>query len=283
MNTITRLKSNRGGEKAVDSGFVYNFDKKIENNIRWRCCHRSCKGAIITNEGDVIIKVVTHTIDQSDPVNVRKNVLINEIKEKTKSTGHKSSDVLIDVLSKEDDDVICRLPKMKTIQDGITKRRLVETGFKLDTYSDIPEHLKLTLCGKNFVLYDSGFDDTNRIIIFCSDFFLDKTKRCKIFGMDGTFKSVPREFEQLYSIHFYQLGKFFPAFFILMKNKLKASYIMVFNKIRETCMLSPSIVVVDFEIGVVSALNQVFPECQVNGCVFHFSQSIWRKLQSFVY
>ena len=38
---------------------------------------------------------------------------------------------------------------------------------------------------------------------------------------------------------------------------------------------------IDFEIAVIEALKIVFPHSEIEGCLFHFSQCIWRKIQKY--
>lgn len=53
--------------------------------------------------------------------------------------------------------------------------------------------------------------------------------------------------------------------------------------LREIINLLPSSAVqhvtVDFEKGLWSALRTVLPEVQIRGCVFHWTQAVWRKVQ----
>ena len=41
----------------------------------------------------------------------------------------------------------------------------------------------------------------------------------------------------------------------------------------------PKKVILDFEIAVWKALKTVFPETKLQGCLFHFKQAIYRKIQ----
>jgi hypothetical protein len=38
-------------------------------------------------------------------------------------------------------------------------------------------------------------------------------------------------------------------------------------------------VICDFEKGIANAASRVFFNSQIQGCVFHFSQSLWKKIQ----
>jgi len=40
-----------------------------------------------------------------------------------------------------------------------------------------------------------------------------------------------------------------------------------------------SIIKVDYEAAVVSAINTVLPDSVITGCNFHFSQCLWRQLK----
>ena len=36
---------------------------------------------------------------------------------------------------------------------------------------------------------------------------------------------------------------------------------------------------IDFELAVHNVIRTLFPDCIIKGCIFHFSQALWRKLQ----
>jgi hypothetical protein len=43
---------------------------------------------------------------------------------------------------------------------------------------------------------------------------------------------------------------------------------------------NPSRFIIDYEMGAINALQHVFPDAQIKGCLFHFAQSVWRHVQS---
>jgi hypothetical protein len=43
--------------------------------------------------------------------------------------------------------------------------------------------------------------------------------------------------------------------------------------------LRPESIVSDFEISAINAINEVFPNAQITGCMFHLAQNLWKKIQ----
>lgn len=59
----------------------------------------------------------------------------------------------------------------------------------------------LTTTGKIFIHYDSGVVDGGRLVMFSTSVALDFLEACEIFFMDGTVRSGPVLFDQVYTIH----------------------------------------------------------------------------------
>ena len=64
-----------------------------------------------------------------------------------------------------------------------------------------------------------------------------------------------------------------------MSRRKKSDYVevltAVLEKMEETTVES---MVLDFEIGTWQAVKDVFPNVEIKGCVFHWTQSVYRKL-----
>ena len=41
----------------------------------------------------------------------------------------------------------------------------------------------------------------------------------------------------------------------------------------------PQKITIDFEKSVINCVSNIFPSTKIQGCYFHFSQSVWRKVQ----
>ncbi len=64
-----------------------------------------------------------------------------------------------------------------------------------------------------------------------------------------------------------------------MARRRKKVYVTVIQAlIDEVAKLNPEQVMIDFEIAAKLAFEQIFPNCIVKGCLFHFSQSLFKKL-----
>ena len=73
-----------------------------------------------------------------------------------------------------------------------------------------------------------------KFIVFTSKVQLKKLKDCSLIFMDGTFKSCPKSFYQIYNIigKDKKTGMIIPLIFILMSHKSYDSYYYVFDFIQ---------------------------------------------------
>ena len=135
---------------------------------------------------------------------------------------------------------------------------------------------------KRFLLVDYMEDD-QKIIIFASDLKLGLLARSKQVVADGTFKSCPKLFKQLYIITGWCKGECIPLAFIFLGGKKENTYRRMISELVDGCRrLSvewrPQRIILDFENGAISAFRYFFPEAKIIGCFFHFGQCLFRKL-----
>lgn len=98
---------------------------------------------------------------------------------------------------------------------------------------------------------------------------------------DGTFKVSPRLFCQLYTIHVDLNNQTIPVLYALLPYKTKEIYYNLFTIVKSFIPeANPNRIVVDFEQIVIKSLSSIFPYSTVNGCYFHLTQSVWRRIQS---
>lgn len=122
-----------------------------------------------------------------------------------------------------------------------------------------------------------GFGTENFLEILC--------KADKIY-MDGTFSASPKLFTQLYTIHTHYNGHMIPLIYLLLPDKSSKTYQICFEILcaeakKRNLTFNPAIVQIDFEQAVIKAINAVFPNTEIKGCLFHFSQAIWRRAKKY--
>jgi MULE transposase domain len=97
--------------------------------------------------------------------------------------------------------------------------------------------------------------------------------------MDGTFRTVPRLFHQLFTLLINVQGFVFPMMFVLMTRRSTELYTGVMRKLAERVpTVAPIEVMTDYEEASARAVRDVIGQgIDINGCWFHFAQSIVRK------
>ena len=124
----------------------------------------------------------------------------------------------------------------------------------------------------------------NKILLFGTIEFLGKLCTADTVYMDGTFKSCPLPFKQIYTLHCFIMGKMFPIAYGLLPDKTKQTYVRLLNLVKQIALdhqlnFQPQTFQIDFELGMLAAIQEQFPTSRVRGCYFHYTQCIWRKVQ----
>ncbi|KAL0872119.1 hypothetical protein ABMA27_004539 [Loxostege sticticalis] len=71
---------------------------------------------------------------------------------------------------------------------------------------------------------------------------------------------------------------YFPVLYGLLPNKKSTTYEIFFDLIKsQVPEFNPSVITTDFELGLMGAIQEIYPNTQSRGCLFHFSQAVWRQ------
>lgn len=141
-----------------------------------------------------------HMVDPRD-------VEVTKTKEKLKRSAKDSDETTRSLVAKSLDGVsnesLAQMPGYKSLAEMVRRQRkdkhLNAPANLMEL--EIPQEMAQTTDGEPFVLYDSGPDEKNRLIILGTEQNLDVLATCDVLYMDGTFDSCPQLFSQLYIIH----------------------------------------------------------------------------------
>ena len=121
--------------------------------------------------------------------------------------------------------------------------------------------------------------------MFATDQQLEHLARSKSWYIDGTFKLCRHPFTQLLTVNAFvkkdDHAKQVPLLFVLMSGRKKGDYRKVLKKLLEILPSAPAVqqITLDFEKAIWSALRKVIPDSKLQGCVFHWTQALWRKVR----
>ncbi|XP_003382149.1 conserved hypothetical protein [Trichinella spiralis] len=144
----------------------------------------------------------------------------------------------------------------------------------------IPDQFKTTKSGEVFLLCQSK---SRHILVFATGTNIRLLAACRTWGMDGTFKIVPKWYQQLFTIHAFVAGKLVPVVYCLCTGKDIGTYGYIFQALIDKAAvlevdLNPDTIICDFETALIPAIRGYFPNTRVQGCYFHFCQAVHRKV-----
>lgn len=127
------------------------------------------------------------------------------------------------------------------------------------------------------------------IIIYATDFSLQKFAAAEKIQFDGTFKPAPNLFHshnprgsQIFTF-FIPIGDhtIFSVIYCFLPGKTKEIYMLVLRIIRQACEdrgypIRWNMGMGDYETGFRSAFRQLFPHVELRGCFFHFCQAVFK-------
>ena len=128
-----------------------------------------------------------------------------------------------------------------------------------------------------------------RHLIFATEQQMGHIIRAKSWYIDGTFKLCRHLFSQLLTVNIFvrteDYAKQVPLLFVLMSGQKKSHYRQVFHALLNSLSNETSIqhITIDFERALWKVLPEFLPNANIKGCVFHWTQAIWRKVSKSMY
>ena len=283
------VESQMGKEKLAFRGFIYRHQRTRNDNHYFRCEDKNCIGTatlrgvtfFYINVGLVTEGKAHNHLEIAGRVDVIKTMA--ELKIRAKIANSTPAAIVQEVRQAVSICDSIEMPTTTAMKQVVRRIRKKELPSEPRSATDlvIPDSLKTTRDGENsFLLFDSNdpdneidMEDNARIIGFGSDDNLKKLGDSEVWFLDGTFKTCPRLFHQIYTIHYMFNGQTFPAIYVLLtakKQELYSSMLELLISIAEVkdIQLNPKCIMVDFELASINALQEKIPYAKVTGCFF---------------
>ncbi|XP_060806094.1 uncharacterized protein LOC132902984 [Amyelois transitella] len=274
------------GRKTINS-------TELRRNDNYKCNVRLLTKLNDAQNHEIISKQIKTHNHEPDALREKVQCARNKIKENALlNPDKKPIHIISECESMTTPLVLANLPNKVNLKQTIYRQRKrtvsitepTDIHFELNKEYCIPETAEDHNIPNNIIIIDKKYDNDRRIIIFTSKKLITLLCKSKYIIMDGTFKVVPKIFQQLYTIHGCIFSETFPCVFALCTNKDKNTYSILFTLLVEYCeknnlLLSPKYIMMDFEKTAHTCARQVFENTTIKGCNFHLGQIIYRKIQ----
>lgn len=292
--TPTLVEARQGGIRLVYCDYIYVREKKYKNMMYWRCLFRTnCTGRLRTsfvsdiNDIPIVMGLPSQHSHPPNTGQVIRDKTIHTMRKELKANRLSPlkriySEVAKNTVFSSMNEQLSLFPSYSSMRTILQRERYLAVPKLPKCRADIvlDGEWKATIDGENFLL--PSYE--NDLLIFTTDSNLKVLAKCEIIYVDGTFKSCPILYKQLYSVHGLYKGFVLPLIFSLLPDKSSATYFILFGRIKEALAnlklgFTPLTIVSDFELGLIETVKFQFPYSEHLGCHFHFGQSIFRKVQ----
>lgn len=276
------IKNTRNNDQLVLDGFIYNKHKTNLLTVNWNCVQykKNCRGFVIQNGADFKLTQEHNHLPSFAEIEAKK-VLI-KLKQDAISSTAPPKRILSEALAEINEYALAKLPSLSSLSKKIHRKRDQHEAFpkKPTSMADfiiLPPFLE-SLNSERFLQFDSG-PAPNRVLIFFTQSNLELLESTEHWMVDGTFKSAPNHFYQLWSIHGLIRNTAVPLVYAVLPHKDTNCYTRVLENLNMRANLLPTSVMMDYEKAEINAFNTVFPDATIRGCFFHFGQNLWRHIQ----
>ena len=154
------------------------------------------------------------------------------------------------------------MPQINNLKRNLKRKDndLPPTPLRREDIPVLPERYQLTKAGEQFLIFDSGVGDNERILIFATQqciYYLSNKSHC---FMDGAFKLCPEIFYQIYNIHALNNNQVFSCVFALLPDN------QLFREVRNDVIRQgnePTNILINFEGTALNAVTNHMPQLQV--------------------
>lgn len=276
------------------NGFLYYQHSKNKKGDRqyWRCterdrCNARCTTNVFNPQEVLADGTNTHTHPEIQP-EIRARETVQRIKRRAEENPNEppSQVIAAEVEDENDDEVLAYLPERQTLRRAVNR---AQNRFRPNNPGDLSS-LEIvhpyteTKSHEKFLHYDSGPDSESRLLIFTTEKNLRKLCDSPMIFSNGTFKTAPDMFTQMFTIHGIYREHLFPFVYALTINKNEGTYNLLYQELKKLASdyglsLRPETMMCDFELANMNAVRAHFPGIDLRGCLFHFGQNVWRHAE----
>ena len=287
------IRGERGGDLVLYNGFIYKKKKGKGQKDYYQCNDNGCLVTLHTlrNTLTVVQNAGVHTHNPPSDI-VASTTVFEEAKRRidadpTRHLPRLWEEVLNWYDLQYQDGWI--LPDFNEYRSSLYRHRseslppLPNSIHDID-FGAVNPTWSSTSRGTQFMLKH----DTNwGITIFSSLEQLQILAASRFLLADGTFKSAPPPYAQLYTLHGIQNNRRIPLVFALMTNKATGDYVRLLQLVRRYVRratgrpFDPELIVTDYELGMINAVGMELPNTTHVGCFFHFCQAIFKKVKEY--
>ena len=251
----------------------------------WRCSIRNTSVtclATVTQRGNMFTRGVNgHNHSENPEVNIKPELKVHILKRAKSEIFVPAAEIVENAMISRIENINPGLPSITNLARAANRAR---ENLRPQDPTDLDFELDMAYTPDNFLRAGIKVDG-RRHLVFATDQMLNILCPAKTWYLDGTFKIVKEPFVQLFSIHAFVKSestvKQLPLTFVLMSGKCKKDYRRVLIEVLKALPAVPAIrrAIVDFESGLWKAIQKVYPNVNLKGCSFHWTQAVWRKIQ----
>ncbi|XP_025016251.1 uncharacterized protein LOC112538666 [Tetranychus urticae] len=277
----------RNSKNLIYCDMLYLLKNKVNSRMYWKCVQSDCNVTMISENEDIIKHPIQHNhsnhLDRIEKLKCREQMF----KKIEKSPNLSLKQIFNLVREKRTLELINNNKDIKIAPRFISmKSQLYSKRNSLLPPIDkknitIPIDYQLTLDKKPFLIYNDS-----KMMIFSSEIFLQYLANSDRVYVDGTFSSAPKQFNQLFTFHVLVNENMFAVVFALLPDKKMTTYLKLISVITSTIrnklgiIFRPEHLHCDFEMAIMQSFKTFFPNINIHGCYFHFTQCLLRKLQN---
>lgn len=288
----------RGGKVLICDGHRYHKRGENGDTAHWRCWrYPQCAAKLKTNTFDadapnpnIRVRLYEDHIHPPDSERIKKSKFVASLKERATDNPTLPTKRLYDAevanvhRGAQGGGDRPELPQFNSVRSIVQRVREQNVPPIPGTIEDvaIAGPWAVTWLQERHLLVN---DIDWGIAIFATDANLLHLRRSQTVYMDATFRTCPRPFTQFFTILGDVHGFVVPLVQVLMSQRTIGHYRQIFQRVKQAVRRTshhnwrPQRVICDFELALHTSIETELPHARLSGCYFHYTQSIWRRVQ----